>query len=112
MFCGILIRCFLVFAHFYILWHSCIVGGVRNQAWDLEILCFGNVGDIHSCRWRVVWEYRIGVIYVMVHSCGDGFSIISIAISYDIRYARIQIGAFLSKSVVFRIRRGGVLVVM
>ena len=36
----------------------------------------------------------------MVHSCGDGFSIVSTAVSYDIRYARIRVSVFLGGSVV------------
>ena len=47
----------------------------------------------------MVWEYKIGIICVMVHSCRYGFGIVDITISYDRRYSRIRVGVLLNKSV-------------
>ena len=103
---------FIVFSYYCIIEFSCIVIGFEYQAWYLEFLCFGDVGYVISCRWRIIWEDRIGVICVMVNSCGDGLGIISIAVSYDTRFARIRFNVFLDGSVVVRKYRGRVLVVM
>ena len=84
-----------MFSHSCILGHSCIVVGVGDQGWDLGVLCSGDVGDVHSCRWRIVWEERIGIICVMVHSCGDGLGIVAITISYDSSYSRIRVNVLL-----------------
>ena len=112
MFCGILVICFLVFPYSYILDHSCIFGGFRYQAWYLKVLCSWDVGGMHYFRWSVVWEDRIGVIFVMVNSCRDGFGIVSITLYYDIKYVIIRFDIFLDKSVVVRVCRGGVFFVI
>ena len=58
-------------------------------------------------NWSIVWEDRIGVICVMVHSCWDSFGIIEISISYDSCYSRIRVNVSFNGSVVDRVRRGG-----
>ena len=65
---------------------------------------------MQSCRWSIVWEDRIGVIFFMVNSCRDGLGIIAIAVSYDTRYARIRFDVLLGGSVSIRVHRWGVLV--
>ena len=65
-FYGIMIRCFIVFFHSCIIGNYCIAGGVGDQAWDLEVLCYMDVGCVHYCRWSIIRGDRIGVICVMV----------------------------------------------
>ena len=48
----------------------------------------------------------------MVHSCRDGFGIVAISISYDRRYTRLRFNTFLDESVVARVHRGSVLIII
>ena len=89
-----------MFSNSCILRHSCIVVFVRDRAWDLEVLCSGDVGLVHSYRWSIVWEDMNGVICVMIHSCGDGLGIAAINVSGDSRSARIRVGVILKSGVV------------